>query len=342
MKRSIFVLCFILCLSHSAWAADVKMTDLTEDTTPSSTDILWMTKDPGGTPLDRKVTRASLLGVNLEAILGLTFADKCIIVLTGAGTVDKVCGTAANQLLGMNAANTGFELKDGIAISTVADSVKFVGQTTATKTFRLDVETNVTAAQDIIAKVPNPTAGVDVTVTLPVMMADTAAAPTVLGVIQINTNTGVVSIGTGTGTKTFATGDGTDVNIQALNLISTGMISGSVKVITTSTGFTIGSAPLTVGTDRIAYGGAIFLTTTATLVLPAVQIGMSLCAYSPAAVVITVDPNASDGIRNGTATRNADGENITCNAAAGNYVCLLGDSADGWTVFGKAGTWTDQ
>lgn len=136
--------------------------------------------------------------------------------------------------------------------------------------------------------------------------------------------------------------DGTDINIQALNLVGTGAVGGVAKVLTITTGLTIGSAPATVGTDRVVYGGAIFATTTATIVLPAVVIGASVCIYSQAAVVLTVDPNASDGIRNGTATRNADGHQITCDAVAGNFVCLIGDSADGWTVMGKAGTWTDE
>ncbi len=138
------------------------------------------------------------------------------------------------------------------------------------------------------------------------------------------------------------TEDGTDINAAALNLVTTGAITGKVLVLTTGTGFTIGSSPLTVVTDRVAYGGAIYLTTTATLVLPPVVAGMSLCIKSPAAVVITVDPNGNDGIRNYTAARNADGHNISCDATAGNYVCLLGDSADGWDVLGYKGTWTDE
>lgn len=36
--------------------ADVKLEDMTEDTTPALTDISYEVKDPSGTPLDRKVT----------------------------------------------------------------------------------------------------------------------------------------------------------------------------------------------------------------------------------------------------------------------------------------------
>ena len=40
--------------------ADVKITALTENTTPISTDILPMVDDPAGTPLTQKVTIANL------------------------------------------------------------------------------------------------------------------------------------------------------------------------------------------------------------------------------------------------------------------------------------------
>ena len=40
--------------------ADTKMVDMTEDTSPASTDIVYGTKDPGGTPLDRKLTYANV------------------------------------------------------------------------------------------------------------------------------------------------------------------------------------------------------------------------------------------------------------------------------------------
>ncbi len=68
MKKSIFIVCFILCLFSSTWAADVKMTEMTADTSPSGTDIVWTTKDPGGSPLDRKVTLEAILGLKLGTL----------------------------------------------------------------------------------------------------------------------------------------------------------------------------------------------------------------------------------------------------------------------------------
>jgi hypothetical protein len=68
-----------------------------------------------------------------------------------------------------------------------------------------------------------------------------------------------------------------------------------------------------------------------------------VCVYSADSYDKVVNPNDNDGIRNGTTTRNADGHSITSGATdQGSFVCLVGDSADGWTVLGKTGTWTDE
>jgi hypothetical protein len=50
--------------------ADSKIQDLTATTTPLSTDILYIVVDPGGTPLDRKVTVGNLVKVSLLQGLG--------------------------------------------------------------------------------------------------------------------------------------------------------------------------------------------------------------------------------------------------------------------------------
>lgn len=142
------------------------------------------------------------------------------------------------------------------------------------------------------------------------------------------------------------TTDGTNINAAALNLISTGTISGRAKVLTVTTGLTFTSTPATVTTDRVVFGGILFATTTATVVLPEIAspYGRSICIQSVSTNVITVTPNANDGIRNGSATRNANGHTVLNGAAAaGEYICLVeDDTGDGWSVFGKSGTWTDQ
>jgi hypothetical protein len=51
----LFLVVFPLC-SHAT-----KMTDFTEDTSPTSDDIFWTTNDPSGSPADRKVSLGNLL-----------------------------------------------------------------------------------------------------------------------------------------------------------------------------------------------------------------------------------------------------------------------------------------
>lgn len=59
MKKLTIIL--ILCFVTIGQAADTKLTGLTELTTPTTTDILYIVDDPGGTPLSRKITRDNLI-----------------------------------------------------------------------------------------------------------------------------------------------------------------------------------------------------------------------------------------------------------------------------------------
>ena len=89
-------------------------------------------------------------------------------------------------------------------------------------------------------------------------------------------------------------------------------------------------------------GGMVFVSAAVTTTLPAVEIGQTVCFYSTAANTIIVDVNASDGIVLNGASRLTDGNVIeNTSAAAGDFVCLVGDSADGWTTLGYIGTWAD-
>lgn len=59
--------------------ANSKITDLTADTSPSSSDLLETVKDPGGTPLSRKAT---LLNVLKGAALGVLTSDGDLFTRT--------------------------------------------------------------------------------------------------------------------------------------------------------------------------------------------------------------------------------------------------------------------
>jgi hypothetical protein len=148
-----------------------------------------------------------------------------------------------------------------------------------------------------------------------------------------------IQLGNNDNTITIASTTGANQINTALAFASTGNISGKIPMISKTGNYTL-------GTDNAqeAYGYMVWLTGDgAILTLPAVAAGMSVCVYSVDSLDKVVDPNASDGIRNGTTTRNADGHKITSGATdQGSFVCLVADSADGWTVLGKAGTWTDE
>jgi hypothetical protein len=134
-----------------------------------------------------------------------------------------------------------------------------------------------------------------------------------------------IDIGSGSGVDTISLG--------AISMVTTGTISGAISVATDADGKTISAAE--------GYGSFQLATGAGTWVLPAVAEGMSVCIYSTTAAAVVVDPNASDRIiYDGTA--GADGENLTSASAAGDFICLIGDSADGWIALGSSGTWTPE
>ena len=88
--------------------------------------------------------------------------------------------------------------------------------------------------------------------------------------------------------------------------------------------------------------GVVFVSDAVKTDLPAVEIGQTVCFYSTTAATIIIDPNANDGIVLEGASRLTDGNTIeNTSAAAGDFVCLIGDSAAGWTTLGINGTWAD-
>jgi hypothetical protein len=140
-----------------------------------------------------------------------------------------------------------------------------------------------------------------------------------------------VTIPDADGTMAYTTGT------QSMAL--TGSISGKVPMITKTSAYTLGT-----DSAQEAYGYVVWLTGDGTvLTLPAVVAGMSVCVYSADTLDKVIDPNQSDGIRNATTTRNADGHAMVSGATdQGSFACLVADSADGWTVLSRFGTWTDD
>ena len=150
---------------------------------------------------------------------------------------------------------------------------------------------------------------------------------------SITTAANLVTVGA-LNSGSIATGFGV-IDNGASDISTTGILSGKIGVINKGTDYTI-------GTDNAeeAYGFLIKMTATGTATLPAVAIGMSGCVYSTTAAAIHVDANANDRIiLNGTALD--DGDKVSSASGVGDYICYVGESADGWLTMGRSGTWTD-
>lgn len=127
-------------------------------------------------------------------------------------------------------------------------------------------------------------------------------------------------------------------------------LSGGVSIASKSSAYTLGN-----DNPGEAYGGVVYATGTFTLTLPEVvasnptssQVvaGSSFCVETIGAYTVTIDPNGNDGIilAHSSATRDTNGDAISnTSAATGDSVCLIADSASGWTTLGSRGTWAAQ
>ena len=115
------------------------------------------------------------------------------------------------------------------------------------------------------------------------------------------------------------------------SLITTGSIQGKIKVTNKSEGATLTSTEM---------DGMVFVTATAIIKLPPVIIGSSVCIYSTTAAAISLDPDDADQIRLNGVLDATPGDSITSASGAGDFVCVIGDSAVGWTTLGISGVWT--
>jgi hypothetical protein len=85
------------------------------------------------------------------------------------------------------------------------------------------------------------------------------------------------------------------------------------------------------------YNSKIYYGATGEIDLPAAVAGMAFVIYNTGAFTITIDPHGTDVIvRDGTAQ--AAGISITLASGAGNYVCLVCDTANHWVTLGSKGT----
>jgi hypothetical protein len=143
MKKLLSTL-FALAFALNCYAADVKISDLTEVTSPTTSTAVLPVVDAGATKkvtIDNILKRGSLTqawDTELSALAGLTFADKSIIQLTGASTASVLTCTSANQLIGVNAANDALECKSTINVLIDNSAAQIKDSSDATKLIKID------------------------------------------------------------------------------------------------------------------------------------------------------------------------------------------------------------
>lgn len=117
-----------------------------------------------------------------------------------------------------------------------------------------------------------------------------------------------------------------------ITIATTGNITGKVAVLVTGDNTTL--------TDAQAHGIMVFVSAARTITLPSVAAaGYSVCVQATAAVEVDVDPNSADGIILNGSARDTNGDAIYSSGTAGDQICLVSDSASGWTTTGRSGTW---
>lgn len=132
---SMFILLVILV--GIAYAADTKLTALTQNSAPISTDILYIVDDPGGTPLSQYITYADILD------LGVTTQAYSDYLADIAGLTPT-----ANNLIGWNAGATDLENKAQLTLQ-FGQYQEFEGATP--DTFELTIDAGDPTADRTIA-----------------------------------------------------------------------------------------------------------------------------------------------------------------------------------------------
>jgi hypothetical protein len=295
----------------------------------------------------------------LTALAGLTFADASIIQLTGAGTAAVLTSGGNNRLLGSNSDNTALEFK-----STVS-GITF-GGFTASRNVESDGSGNLVVSDTATTGTGAPVKGTAPQISTIELghASDTTLGRTSAGIANIEASniilgtlgatTNVIPKASGTGTVTLAasgiTEDGTNVSIGALNLVTTGNISGNVAVID------MGNTAATYAMGASDAYGKMFLQThgdaATDVTLPDyqaagasdhVKVGSTVCIMTLTAYATLIHPAADDKIRTSNGTLNAAGVGVTGPTTLGAFSCyMLTDSATDvghWTQLGMSGAW---
>jgi len=293
-----------------------KFTSYPADASPSSDDLVLTVNDPLGVPANKKVTLSS---VWVPAESASTRASSVAVQVANESS-SRV--TADNTLTSAVVAESSSRVAadNTLTSAVVAESSSRVASDNALDTKAESASTRASSVQD------------NVNVLTSAVVAESAsrvAADNVLTSAVVAESSSRVAADNALDTK--AESGSTRASVADSKAISVELQFSYVPTTTLSSASTL-------STDQIQ-GGFIMVSAAVTITLPAVVIGALITIYSTAANAVVVDPaNADRIILDGV--DKTDGVAITSASGAGDYVTLLGDSADGWTVIGRSGTWT--
>lgn len=100
MKKALHILLVILLCSGQVFAADSKLSELTAETAPATTDILYIVTDPSGTPSSQQITAGNLGKAILIAsttVASLPTGETGLLRIVTDGTDATDCDTGGGS-----------------------------------------------------------------------------------------------------------------------------------------------------------------------------------------------------------------------------------------------------
>jgi len=340
MKKIFLSILFLLmiCVNVSSQTA---ITSMTEDTSPTSDDLLYSINNPAGVPGDRKVQIGNLpkawgtTSTELGYTSGVTSSIQNQLNNLGNVATD-VIWDAAGDLIQGTGANTGAKLSAG----TAGKLLRAAGAGVAVDWSGYIIALPTTSGQLLKADGTNWTASSLIT-------AITIGGFTASYGVESNASGNLISVQpTGTG-LTVRQNSPTLVTpslgaATATSLLATGIVDGTAPVVITAT-----SADYQLGATYKS--GYTFINPTSSsasnsAILPAVAAGYQYCVgnYAAKTGVLTVSTKTGSGVQyidlDGVLTANTG--HIQATAVAGNFACFVGMSSSVWKAIPTKGTWT--
>lgn len=365
-KLLIAITLLLTFFAGTSFSVDTKLSDLTELTTPTSNDLLYIV-DTGATPGSKRIT----VGNFFSWFVGEDWNPTGTWDWSGATVSGIGVDTSSNNTwTGTNTfqSTVAFQQSDGTPIMTMPSAAPAVssfpivdssGNTTwsLVATFA-GITPPITSGQlacwhtdeTSLVSCGEPMDYTEPTSNIPICrtgagttggctnITDIAAIAGTLG-----TTADYIPKASGTGGKTAqASGiyeNGTKVDAGALNFVTTGTIQGGVKISSDADGMSAADM-----TTAGMYGTMFIATGAGTWILPRAVLGMSACLMdSGTSHDLILDVTAGSTIRL-KGTEQADGIGIT-NAAqstTGDFVCVIAVATDKWSTAGMSGLWVSQ